>query len=114
VTGATPGSARPRHRRQGLQLQGHTHLAAATEHPAHHPGTVRPGPQPAPTRQSWRTSAGLRSRGLQAAQRRRTVLQPPQAVARHRHPLRQDRRVLPSSRHPRITADVGVTFDDDS
>jgi hypothetical protein len=33
-------------------------------------------------------------------------------MARHRHPLRQDRRVLPSSRHPRIAADVGVTFDD--
>ncbi|GAA3353023.1 hypothetical protein GCM10017744_004520 [Streptomyces antimycoticus] len=36
-TGAAPGPPRPRHRRQGLQLQGHTHLAAATEHPAHHP-----------------------------------------------------------------------------
>jgi hypothetical protein len=30
------------------------------------------------------------------------------------HPLRQDRRVLPSSRHPGIAADVGVTFDDNS
>ncbi|MEU0914288.1 hypothetical protein ABZ360_26835 [Streptomyces althioticus] len=37
-----PGPTRPRHRRQGLQRQGHTHLAAATRHPAHHPGTVRP------------------------------------------------------------------------
>ncbi|CAM5646659.1 hypothetical protein SALBM217S_05716 [Streptomyces griseoloalbus] len=59
---------------------------------------------------SWRQHAGLRPRDLQAAQRGRTVLQPPQAVAWHRHPLRQDRRVLPSSRHPRIAADVGVTF----
>ncbi|CAM5263710.1 hypothetical protein SALBM217S_08151 [Streptomyces griseoloalbus] len=68
--GKAPGPTRPRHRRQGLQFQGHTHLAAATEHPAHHSGTVRPGSQPAPARQSGRTSAGLRPRDLQAAQRR--------------------------------------------
>jgi transposase len=35
-------------------------------------------------------------------------------VARYRDPLRQDRRVLPSSRHPRIAVDVGVTFEDNS
>ncbi|WP_443071533.1 transposase [Streptomyces sp. NBC_01453] len=35
-------------------------------------------------------------------------------MARHRDPLRQDRRALPSSRHPRLAPDVGVTFDDNS
>ena len=85
-----------------------------TRHHPHHPRTRRPAPQPAPTRQPRRTPAGLRQDSLQAPQRRRTLLQPPQAMARHRHPLRQDRRVLPSSRHPRITPDVGVTFEDNS
>lgn len=32
-----PGPTRPHPRRQGLQFQGHTGLAAATEHPAHLP-----------------------------------------------------------------------------
>ena len=32
------------------------------------------------------------------------------AVARHRHPLRQDRRVLPGGRHPGRAADAGVTL----
>lgn len=57
---------------------------------------------------------GLRQTALQTAQRGGTVLQPPQAVARHRDPLREDRRVLPGSRHPRIATDVGVTFEDNS
>ncbi|MEV8334309.1 hypothetical protein [Streptomyces niveus] len=30
------------------------------------------------------------------------------------YPLRQDRRVLPGGRHPRIAPDVGVTFEDNS
>lgn len=74
-----------------------------------------------PTRSATSSSAaarvagpGLRPAALQAAQRGGPVLQPIEAVAWDRHPLRQDRRVLPGSRHPRIPADVGVTFDDNS
>ncbi|WP_425574715.1 transposase [Nonomuraea africana] len=50
---------------------------------------------------------GLRQAALQTAQRRRTLLQPLETVARDRHPPRQDRRVLPSRCHPRITPYVG-------
>ncbi|MFG3399340.1 MULTISPECIES: transposase [Streptomyces] len=49
-------------------------------------------------RRGWparRTTAGLRPRGLQAAEHRRTVHQQDQAVARSGDPLRQDRHRLP-------------------
>lgn len=95
--GYSSKAIRARLRRRGV---GHTH-----------PGTGRPDPQPAPARQPRRTAAGLRQTPLQAARRGRTPLQPLEALARHRHPLRQDRRVLPSSRHLRLAPDVGVTFE---
>lgn len=69
----------------------------------------RPGPQPTPARQPRWPATGLRPHRLQAPQRRGTVHQPPEAVAGHRYPLREDRRILRSSRHPCITPDVGVT-----
>ncbi|MGP3982918.1 transposase [Streptomyces sp. KR80] len=47
----------------------------------------------------WQATC-LRPRGIQAAQRCRAVHQPPEAVARHRHPLREDRNHLPG-RTPR-------------
>ncbi|ESQ02007.1 putative transposase [Streptomyces sp. PVA_94-07] len=111
-TRPSPPSARSRPGRQGLQLQGDPHLAPPPGHSAHDSRTDRPGPQPGPAGQPRRPPAGLRPRALQAPQRRGTVLQPPEAVARHRHPLRQDRPVLRSRRHPRLTPDVGVAFDD--
>lgn len=59
---------------------GNTNLATGPRHRPHHPGAVRPGPQPCPARQPRRPPAGLRQTGLQAPQRRGTVLQPPQAM----------------------------------
>jgi hypothetical protein len=50
---------------------------------------------------SRRTASHLRRRGLQGPQRGRTLLQQAQAMARHRHPLRQDRPLLPRRAHPR-------------
>lgn len=47
-----------------------------------------------------RQTADLRPRGIQAAQHRRAVHQPPQTMERHRHSLRKDRRHLPG-RTPR-------------
>jgi hypothetical protein len=38
----------------------------------------------------------------------------PEAVAWHRDPVRQDRRVLPSGRHSCLAPDVGVTFEENS
>ncbi len=52
--GTPPRAARPRPGRQGLQLQSHSHLAAAARHRPHHPRAGRPGPQPAPARQPRR------------------------------------------------------------
>lgn len=85
-TRPTLGEARPRPWGRGLQLQGHPHLAAAPEHRPHHPRTGRSGPQPGPAQQPRRTPAGLRPTPLQAAQHRRTPIQPSQAMARHRCP----------------------------
>lgn len=53
-------------------------------------------------------AARLRQAGLQATQRRGTTLQSPEAMARDRHAIRQDRPVLSSSSHPRLTSDAGV------
>lgn len=47
---------------------------------------------------------------LQTAQRRRTLLQPLETLARHCHALRQERRVLPGSSRSRIAPDVGSTL----
>ncbi|NMH77316.1 long-chain fatty acid--CoA ligase, partial [Pseudonocardia xinjiangensis] len=50
----------------------------------------------------------LRQDRLQTAQRRRALLQPAQAVPGHRHPLRQDRPVLPSHDRPRHPTNVAL------
>ncbi len=106
--GAAPGAAGSRAGRQGLQLPCDTNLAQASLHRPYHPRAGRPGPQPAPARQPGRTPAKLRQAALQAARRCGTVLQPAQAVARHRDPLRQDRRACGVSATRRATAVRGV------
>ena len=50
---------------------------------------------------SWWPPTVLRPRALPPPQHRRARVQPAQAVARHRHPLRQVRPDLPRRRHPR-------------
>ncbi len=55
------------------------------------PAPRGPARTPAPSRKPRRQTTSLRPQDLQAAQHRRAVQQPPEAVARHRHPLREDR-----------------------
>lgn len=81
--------------RQGVLLPRDPRAPTQTRHPRGDPGTGRPAGQLAATRTSGRQTAGLRPRGIQATQHRRAVHQPPEAVARHRHPLREDRDHLP-------------------
>ncbi|WP_189819977.1 transposase [Streptomyces olivaceoviridis] len=50
-----------------------------------------PTQPPAPPGRPRRQATGLRPRDPQAAQHRRAVHRPPQAVARHRHPVREGR-----------------------
>ncbi len=69
-------------------------------HHRRHPRTLRPDPQPGTTRLTRRTPTRLRRRGLPRPQRRRTLLQHRQAVARPGHPLRQARHRLPRRRRP--------------
>ena len=85
--------------RQGLLLTGQPGLAARTPHPRHDPGQGRSGGPPSGQRLTRRTPTGLRRDHLQGPQRRRALLQPPQAAPRLRHPLRQARRALPGN-HP--------------
>jgi hypothetical protein len=67
-------------------------------HQPHQPRMRRPAGQPPTTRQPRRPTTDVRQAALQAAQRRRTLLQLTQALPQHRHPLRQDRLVVPSHR----------------
>lgn len=68
---------------------------APTRHPCRDPCPGGSAWPPTATRPPGRQTAGLRPRDLQAAQHRRAVHQPPQTVARHRHPLREDSHHLP-------------------
>lgn len=52
-------------------------------------------PSAAAARKPGRQATRLRPRGVQAARHRRTLHQPLEAAARHRHPLREDRDHLP-------------------
>ncbi|GHF59924.1 hypothetical protein GCM10018787_04990 [Streptomyces thermodiastaticus] len=63
--------------------------SAQTRHPGGDPGTGRPAGQPEAARTGRWQATGLRPGGVQAVQHRRAVHQPPEAVARYRHPLRQ-------------------------
>ncbi|MFE2597358.1 transposase [Streptomyces sp. NPDC059396] len=56
-------------------------------------------------------ATGLRPRDVQAAQHRRTVHEPPEAMAWPRHPLREDRDHLPG-RTPHLRAPNGMIFND--
>lgn len=67
-------------------------------HHGHHPRTRGPEGRPGPRGSA---AAAPSTPGLQGPQRRRTLLQQAQAVARNRHPLRQDRPRLPRRTHPR-------------
>ncbi|MTE17985.1 transposase [Streptomyces sp. TRM43335] len=81
--------------RQGVLLARDPHPPEQTRYPRGDPGTGRSTGQPDAARKSRWQTACLRPGGAQAAQHRRTVHQPPQAVAWHRHPLREDRDHLP-------------------
>lgn len=96
--------------RQGVQQSRHTQLPAETWHPAHHPGTIGPAGKPPPSGQQRRQAACFRQGALQTAQRRRALFQRVKAVPSHRHPLRQDPRILRSSTHHRVTPDVDMTL----
>ncbi|MFE9999860.1 transposase [Streptomyces avermitilis] len=75
--------------------------SAATRHPSRDARPGGPTRPPTATRQPRRQTTGLRPRDLQAAQYRRAVHQPPQAVAGRRHPLREDSHDLPGRTPPR-------------
>src|SRR4051794_10126048 len=75
-------------------------LPQRPRHQDHHPRTRGPEGRPCPARPGRWSPPQLRRRGLQGPQRRRTLLQQTQTVARHRHSLRQDRSVLPRRTHP--------------
>ncbi|TMU98434.1 transposase [Streptomyces sp. DASNCL29] len=68
---------------------------AQARHPGGHPGPGGPARTPATTRQPGRQATSVRPRDLQTAQHRGAMHHPPEAVARHRHPLREDRDHLP-------------------
>ena len=81
-------------------------LAPRPEDRGDHPRAGRPDRAPP---QEAGPADRLRHRSertLQRPQRRRTMLQPPQAVARHRDALGQTRPQLPSRRQPRRGADL--------
>ena len=65
------------------------------------PATVRSTSRPPQAWQRRRTSAGVRQGRLPAAQRRRTLHQPPQTMAWPGHAHRRTRRTLPGRTHPR-------------
>ena len=87
---------------QGVLVRGDPRSPTQPRHHRGHPRTRRPDRPPPSPRIRWRTPRQLRPGCLQRPQRHRTRLQPAQAVARHRHPLRQARRHLPRSRRPRL------------
>lgn len=65
-----------------------------------HPRTRRPASRTRSPRFMRRAPTGLRPGPLQAPQRGRTLHRPSQAIARHRHPVRQTRPQLPRSDRP--------------
>lgn len=90
--------------------EAHQHAAGARKGaPQPGPRTLRRRPdQPVPPRlrRSGPPPARLAGHGSQRQRLRRgTLLRPLEAAARYRHSLRQDRRVLPGNRHPRIAPD---------
>jgi hypothetical protein len=74
----------------------------AVGNPRRHPREKRPDRLPHQQGQPRRQATALRCRAVPGPQVRRASLQPPQGLARHRHPLRQTRPQLPSRRHPRL------------
>jgi hypothetical protein len=81
----------PRPRRQSLFVQGDPDPPARPRHHRCHPATIRPDRPPEAARVYGRQASGLRQRGLQRPQRRRTELQHLQTVEGPGNPLRQTR-----------------------
>ena len=90
-TGPAPEAARPGDRRQGLLAPLDPPSAAAARICFTCPETLRPDRPTHGQGLSRRPATGLRRRRLPGPQRRRTLLQPAQAVPRPGHPLRQTR-----------------------
>ena len=96
--------------RQGVQQPSHPQLPAETRHPAHHSRTLGPAGAPPSAREQRRQTSRFRQGALQAAQRRRALLQRVKAVPSHRDTLRQNPRILRSRHHHRVTPDVDMTL----
>jgi transposase len=101
-----PGPGRPARRPsrvwagQGLLEPSHPFLPASTRIPATIPERRDQRANRAVPWSSWWSPTGFRPCRLPAPQHRRTLLQPSQAVPCHRHPLRQDRHLLPRVDRP--------------
>ena len=82
--------------------------SSSARDPCRHPPTFRPGRPPPPPRSKRRPATRFRRRGIQAAEHRRTMHQPSQAMARPGHANRQARHRLPGRttprRHPHLDA----------
>lgn len=91
-------------------LTRHPYPPAASGHPRGHSTAVRPGRSSPEARPTRRPPARLRQRGMQAAEHRRAVHQPPQAAARPGHTNRQARDRLPGSPAPRGHPHLGPTL----
>ncbi len=85
-------------RRQGLLQPRDSFSSATTPDHHNHPGTRRPGEEPAAPRQPRGTSTRLRRREVQAAQRGRASDQQAQRPPCGSHPLRQTRLRVPRNR----------------
>lgn len=83
-------------------------------HPCRHSATRRPGRTPPAARPCRRSPAGVRCRGVQAAQHRRAVHQPPQAMAWFGDAHRQARPGLPGGPAPGGHLDLGPPLSRDS
>lgn len=95
--------------RGGLSTK--VHLASDDQaHTGRHPAACRPARPPPTARQPRRAATWIRSGGLQEAECRRAVHQPPRTVARSSHANRQTRHRLAGCTapccHPHLDSDV--------
>lgn len=104
----TVDQASPRARGQELQ-HSRDPCASPPAWPRHeHPRTHRPAGQPPTPRTGRRPTTRIRPDRPPAPQRGRTLLSAAHATQRHRHPIRQDRHVLPRHDRPRHAAHVAL------
>ena len=96
--------SRPDPRGQGLQFTSQPKASAWTRYQGNDPRTQRSVAAQEKTRTTRWPTLRIRPRRLPRPERSRKMLQPPQTMARNRHPLRQTRAQLPRrhrpSRHP--------------